>query len=686
MSAFDGLQESKNTNNEPEEKSPEQDLVQWVMVRVNAWRDARDSAYKALWADYYRMWRGRWSEDDRTRKSERSRLVSPALSQALEMTVAELEEATFGRDPWITTLDDAGDPDHTDIDGIAKRFIADMAKDRIPSAISHSYLNGGLWGTLAAKVHVEPQIVPEFEEFIDPETEKPRRRVVHNTRAAVKIEAIQPMDLIPDPDGRTVDEMMGIAHELKRPRSWLLKNKFGHEYAKTTTGHGQSNHDDDPNQGRGDLEATTTTDPNDVLITEYHGKVPKRLLKGIGKRSAAVDPVADFLASAEITPAAAPEITGELDGDGEMVEAIVTIFDKNHLGRAMENPFMFKDRSIVCAQFEFVPGRFWGRGVMEKGYNPQKALDAELRTRMDIMALISNPQMVADQTSLPRGFDLTIRPGKVWLTNSEPGKAIAPLTFPNMDPASFSQTSEMERMVQIGTGAMDTATPIGNNTRNETATGTSLIAGTFVKRAKRALRNITNDFVQPLIEKVLLRRMEYDPTNYPTDFNFSVIGTLGIVARELEQANLTQMLGLTEQGSATHRTIVKAIFDNTSSPFKAEMNAALLEDAKPDPAEQAMQKLQQDLAQLTLVEKQADIKATQQGSQLKEAQTLLTIAEIETELAKPGEKNEELRLKLLSIQKEFAELQAFNRQIDVSIAKILSDATRGNTNGDNSKS
>lgn len=682
MSAFDGLGENRDTNNEPDVKSPEGDLVQWVMVRVNAWRDARDSAYKALWADYYRMWRGRWTEDDRTRKSERSRLVSPALSQALEMTVAELEEATFGREPWITVVDDNGDPDHKDIDGIAHRFIEDMAKDKIPSAISHSYLNGGLWGTLAAKVHVEPQIVPEFEVFTDPETKKERRRVVHNTRASVRIEAIQPMDLIPDPDGRTVDEMLGIAHELKRPRSWLLKNPYGRKYAKTTTASGKGNHDDDPAQGRADLESTTTTDSNDVLVTEYHGKVPKRLLKDLGKSERPGNPVDDFLASAEIGQPPAPEHTGELDGDGEMVEAIVTIFDKNVLGRAMENPFMFKDRSIVCAQFEFVPGRFWGRGVMEKGYNPQKALDAELRTRMDVMALISNPQMAADQSALPRGFDLTIRPGKVWLTNSEPGKALHPLVFPNLDPASFSQTSEMERMVQIGTGAMDTATPLGNNSRNETATGTSLIAGTFVKRAKRALRNITNDFVQPLIEKVLLRRMEYDPKNYPTDFTFSVIGTLGIVARELEQVNLTQMLALVQQGSATHRTIVKAIFDNTSSPFKAEMNAALEQDAQPDPQEQKMKEIQSKLAELSLVEKQVEIQGTQQESQLKEAKALLVLAEIETELGKPGEKSEELAIKRESLQKEFAELHAFNRQIDVSIAKLLVDSTsRGNDNG-----
>ena len=144
-------------------------------------------------------------------------------------------------------------------------------------------------------------------------------------------------------------------------------------------------------------------------------------------------------------------------------------------------------------------------------------------------------------------------------------------------------TGWMERMVQMGTGAMDTATPLEGNRRNETATGTSLIAGTFVKRSKRALRNITDNFVQPLVRKILQRRMQYDALRYPSDFEFRVVGTLGIVAKELEQQQMTQMLSLVEQGSATQRVLVQSIFDASSSPYKAALQAALEQDAQPDP-------------------------------------------------------------------------------------------------------
>ena len=73
-------------------------LVNWIMERVQKWRAQRDSGFKDRWDEYYRIWRGRWNTLDKNRNSERSRLIAPALSQAIEMTVAEMEEATFGRE------------------------------------------------------------------------------------------------------------------------------------------------------------------------------------------------------------------------------------------------------------------------------------------------------------------------------------------------------------------------------------------------------------------------------------------------------------------------------------------------------------------------------------------------------------------------------------------------------------
>ncbi len=646
------------------------------MARVNPWRDERDQQYQKVWGEYYRLWRGRHIASDKTRASERSRLVSPALSQALEMTIAELEEATFGRDQWVDILDDQGDPDHDDLRQIRTQFIEDMALDGVPSAISACYLNGGVWGTLAAKVVVEHETDSKI--VIVPGEEGDEPTVSNNPRVRVRVVPIPVKDLIPDPEGETIDDMLGVVHEVSKPRASLLKHSWGREYAKTTKG--STGMSEDINMTFGDQESLIASDSNKVVITEWHGKVPLRLLPGKAP-SRDIDPD-DPLAGAVV--GAGKEQETDLDGDGDMVEAIVTILDGKHLARAIENPFLLRDRSIVACQFERVPGAFHGRGVMEKGYNPQKALDAEIRTRMDVMALISNPMMGADSTALPRGFDMRVRPGKVWMTNGNPKEALFPIQFPGLDPSSFQQTSEMERMVQMGTGAMDTATPLSGNRRNETATGTSLIAGTFVKRSKRSLRNITDNFVQPLVKKILQRRMQYDAARYPQDFEFRIVGTLGIVAKELEQQQMTTMLSLVEPGSATQRVLVQSIFDASSSPYKAAMMKALEADAQPDPEAQAAEKQLRDLqmaaAQLDVQDKSVKITAQLTVDKLNQAKIIETMAKVEEILIKPGIETEKLKLARETLQKELAELQEFSRQNDISAFKAISDA-RGKASG-----
>ena len=74
-------------------------LATWVMDRVEQWRTHRDTNYQEKWEEYYRLWRGVYDPGDKTRDSENSKLISPALQQAIEATVAELEEATFGSEP-----------------------------------------------------------------------------------------------------------------------------------------------------------------------------------------------------------------------------------------------------------------------------------------------------------------------------------------------------------------------------------------------------------------------------------------------------------------------------------------------------------------------------------------------------------------------------------------------------------
>ena len=72
------------------EENKYQGLAGWLHTRLDEWRDHRDSNYQSKWDEYYRLWRGIWQASDRTRTSEKSQLISPALQQAVESSVAEI--------------------------------------------------------------------------------------------------------------------------------------------------------------------------------------------------------------------------------------------------------------------------------------------------------------------------------------------------------------------------------------------------------------------------------------------------------------------------------------------------------------------------------------------------------------------------------------------------------------------
>ena len=634
-------------------KSNRAALAQWVMSRVNQWRDNYKNQYEDRDNEVYRLYRGRWVKADKNKESERSRIVSPALSQSIDMTAAEIDESIFGREQWIDLLDDHGDPDHQDINGIRDVILEDLTTDGVDSAISLAVFQGCLYGNLAGKIsvesHSEPKIVEEMQ--TNPETGQPVkvRRVERALRWRVSVTPIPPNELLTDPDADEIDDMLGVAHEFKRPKAWVIKNagSFGEEGKRAALAYATSRRGsaapvtESETINRGDPEENQGATPsNAILITDYHGLVPAYLLK----------------------PDAAE---GERpDMDATLVEARVVILDKNTVVYGAPNTNWMQDRDIVGCAYIKMAGLWRGRSISEMGYNAQKALDAVLRTRLDVFALVANPMLAADATALPRGFDQRIRPGKLWLTNGDPSAALMPLGFQGLDPSVFNETSDLERMVQMGTGAMDTATPLEGNRRNETATGTSLIAGTFVKRTKRAVRHLTRNFVNPLIQRILWRRMQYDVDRYPADLKFRVVSTLGIVAREIENAHLTNLLGFVQQGTQTHRTLTKAIFDSTNSPYKAELEAALEADAQPTPEQQQAFQTEQQVQQAKAGE--AMLKTRKIAADI-----MLIMAQIQSELAKPGVEVEKLRIKYREMEVQLQEVEQYARQNEIAMMNVV---------------
>lgn len=537
--AIAALQPEENT----EDSGRRDSLRSWIMSRVESWRDFRDQNYEDKWNEYYRLWRGVWKEDDVDRKSERSKLIVPALQQAVEATVAELEEATFGRGNYIEVADDIADQQKDPFEQIKNRLIEDNQWAGVPASVAEIYLNGALYGTGIGKIYVESVSEPSVAinqltgEMVQDSQERVR----------VGLEAINPRNFCIDTSARTVDEALGMAHEIIMPAHIVIEKQKRGIYRDVEVGAWEETKSD---SALGESDSGDNAQDR-IFITEYHGKVPVNLLPASERDEETVD-------------------------DSGLVEAIVTIANNREVIKEVANPLTMKDRAFLAYQHDTVPDRFWGRGICEKGYHPQKALDAELRARIDGLALTVHPMMGYDVTRMPRGADLTVRPGKQIGTNGDPNTILRPLNFGTIDPNIFRDSADLERMVQMGTGAMDSATPVSIAPRNNTASGMSMIMSGAIKRSKRTLQNITRNLLEPFTRKSLWRYMQFDPERYPImDYKFNVVSSLGMMAREFEHAQLVQLLQTVPPASPAYWMTLKQIFALSAVSEKEPMIAII---------------------------------------------------------------------------------------------------------------
>jgi hypothetical protein len=584
----------------------EEELATFIMQRVEWWRDHRD-AMRPRWNEYYRLWRGFWHQDDKNKDSERARTIMPPLANAVEMTVAEMQESTFGNGSmWFDVSDDTQDDQIEDAQLARNLLYEDMESVNAHDSICATYLNGALFGTGIVKLTTE---------------------VLQDGTAKVHVDPVENNEFLIDPAARNVEEAFGCAHELRRPL-WTIQEKQAEGiYKDVHVAPYRADEELRDGTSRREFEELREEDRNYVLITEYHGLVPKRLLEKPKE---------------EDERTAFEEDDGIKDEFGEtLVEAIVTIANERIVLKAAANPLVFQDRAFIAYQHETVPGRFWGRGVAEKGYNPQKAFDAEHRMRIDAMAYTAAPMFMYNMSALGgKRFRLNPRPGRQIPVSGTMSldQVVRPVDMGATNPATFNQTAELEKMIHLGTGAMDISGFAAEAASAETATGASVGKSVFVKRAKLVQKNVERNFLIPLIKKSLFRYIQFDKRYPKQDVKFVIDGALGMVAREMEQQSLVQMIGLMEQGSLTQKELVRSFVESSSHPNRARIIKALEADAQPNPAEQEAAEQQKQLQQLqmermSLENNELKVEIQKLAAQIKEimAGTMVKVAQAEQE-------------------------------------------------------
>lgn len=539
-------------------------LESWVMYKAETWQDHYRQNYKETHDEYYRLWRGIWASEDKTRKSERSRIIAPALQQAVESSVAEIEEATFGRGKWFDLTDNMGDKDTKDVNFLRNKLHEDFTFAKIRKDMSEVILNAAVFGTGLAEVvlDVVKQSTPASEPVMDGQLKAVGVNVVDRT--VVKLKPILPKNFFIDPLATSIEDAMGCGIDEFVSRHKVVEQMDAGIYEDV---HIQEASEDMNIEAD---ESLTIYQSDKVRLTRYYGLVPVHLLEDTGE-------------------------TIPDDHQGEFIEAIVVIANQRTLLKAVANPYMMQDRNILGFSWDTVPSRFWGRGVCEKGYNSQKALDAELRARIDALALTVHPMMAIDATRIPRGTKPEIKAGKLLLTNGNPSEILQPFNFGQVNQITFAQASALQEMVQQSTGAVDASGISGAVNGESTAAGISMSLGAVIKRHKRTLLNFQDGFLIPFVAKAAWRYMQFEPEEYPVyDYKFTASSSLGIMAREYEVTQMVQLLQTMGTDSPMYLSLIGSVIENMNISNREELLAEITKMQEPD---EAAQKQQQEQAQ-----------------------------------------------------------------------------------------
>jgi formaldehyde-activating enzyme involved in methanogenesis len=614
-----------NDNNEgmqwdtPSEADVE--LVSFVVQHCDRWRDFRDQNYLEDWLEYERIFRGQWDAQDRTRESERSRIISPATQQAVETRHAEIMEAIFGNGEYFDIKDDVMDynGNKMDIEAMRSMLREDLERHKIRKSVDQIELMAEIYGTGIGELVVkqETEYVPATQPI--PGSTQAAYGVEEKEYFCVKVVPVNPKNFLIDPNATSIEDAMGVAIEKFVSIHKVVEGMEKGIYRKVDIG--PSGNDDD-------LEVTQELvqyQDDKVKILTYYGLVPREYLEQLENEG---EEVVDLF----------PE-DSTADTYSDLVEAIIVIGNDGLLLKAEANPYMMKDRPVVAYQDDTVPNRFWGRGTVEKAYNMQKAIDAQLRSHLDSLALTTAPMIAMDATRLPRGAKFEVKPGKAILTNGSPSEILFPFKFGETSQNNALAAKEFERMLLQATGTLDSQGMVSTATRDGGGQQMSMAMGAIIKKYKRTLTNFQEDFLVPLIKKAAFRYMQFDPERYPSvDMKFIPTATLGIMAREYEQQQLIGLLQTLGPNTPVLPVILKGIIANSSLSNRAEMEMALEQMSQPNPEAQQMAQMAQ---QLQMEQAQAQTQSLQARAQRDQAEAQKTV--IEAQLLP-----EELKAKVIS--------------------------------------
>lgn len=215
------------------------------------------------------------------------------------------------------------------------------------------------------------------------------------------------------------------------------------------------------------------------------------------------------------------------------------------------NPDPLGKRPYDIAQWNEIPGSFWGTALPEQMRDVQTMCNASARALANNMGVASGPQAEVTIDRLPDGEDVTsIYPWKIWqVTTDKTGGGQPAVRFfqPNMNAdvllgvyATFAkQSDEVTGIPNYVYGSS------GVSGAGRTASGLSMLMDNAAKGIKQAIASIDR-VVSGGVNRLYIHNMMYDPDIYiKGDYNIVAKGALGLVAKEQLQLRRNEFLQAT---------------------------------------------------------------------------------------------------------------------------------------------
>jgi hypothetical protein len=588
----------------------DRELISFINDHCDGWREHRDVNYTLYWEEYERMFRGIWDPADKTRDSERSRLITPAMQQAIESKQSEISEAVFGRGRFFDIEDDIQDQNKADMELVTRQMHEDFKHSKIKKAIDDVILLAELYGTGIGEITVEEKTVMSPATQPIPGAQVSAIGVQEKKQFMVGLNPINPKNFLIDPNANSVDESLGVAVEEYMSYYTIVDGIEKGIYRKINILPTYTSTRLEP------VQENVVSRTDKIPVIRWYGLVPRSMLEGLEEAEEEAEELfpEDSLA----------------DDYSDMVEAVVVIADKQYLLKAEASPYMMKDRPMIAYQADSMPGRFWGRGTAEKGYNMQKALDAQMRSHLDSLALTTAPMMAMDATRLPRGAKYEVRPGKNFLVNGNPAEIMMPFKFGSTDGSNMQTAQTFQQMLLQATGTLDSSSmPQSVAAGEASGAGMSMALSGLMKKNKRALINFQEDFLVPFIERAAWRFMQFDPERYPVqDFNFVPLSTMGMIAREYEQQQMVGLMQTLGPQSPITPILLQGIIQSSSLSNREEIILQLQKMSQPDPQQQQMAQqammldMQMKQTQIQLYDAQAKRAMADAGQSMAETQVI----------------------------------------------------------------